>query len=129
MDPVVQEVTSEGDIPAFEAPTNNLRCTGFVSDTPDYVFEWSGETDVLRLFFEGDGDATLIVATPDSGFVCNDDAYAYGTLNPLVDILNPAAGRYSVFVGHLNPAEPVSGSLTIIESTETAPAVLEAGGN
>ena len=74
MDPVVQEVTSEGDIPAFEAPTNNLRCTGFVADTPDYVFEWSGETDLLRLFFEGDGDATLIVATPDSGFICNDDA-------------------------------------------------------
>ena len=129
MEAVVQDVTSEGEIPAFEAPTNNLRCTGFVADTPDYVFEWSGETDVLRLFFEGDGDATLVVATPDSGFICNDDAYAYSTLNPLVDILNPAEGRYSVFVGHLNPAEPVTGSLTIIESTETAPAVLEAGGN
>jgi hypothetical protein len=129
MDAVAQDVTSDGEIPAFEVPTNNLRCTGFVSDTPDYVFDWSGETDVLRLFFEGDGDATLVVATPDSGFVCNDDAFAYGTLNPLVDLPAPAEGRYSVFVGHVNPAEPVSGSLTIIESTEAEPTVLEAGGN
>ena len=129
MDDVAQDVTSEGEIPAFEAPTNNLRCTGFVSDTPDYVFEWSGETELLRLFFEGDGDATLIVATPDSGFVCNDDAYAYGTLNPLVDIPTPAEGRYSVFVGHVNPVEAVSGTLTITESADAAPAVLEAGGN
>ena len=129
MDAVSQDVTSDGEIPAFEAPTNNLSCTGFVADTPDYVFEWSGETELLRLFFEGDGDATLIVATPESGFVCNDDSHAHGTLNPLVDLSNPAEGRYSVFVGHVNPTEPVSGSLTIIESSEAAPAVLEAGGN
>lgn len=129
MDAVSQEVTSEGEIPAFEAPTNNLSCTGFVADTPDYVFEWSGETELLRLFFEGDSDATLIVATPDSGFVCNDDSFAHGTLNPLVDLRNPVQGRYSVFVGRVNPAAPVNGSLTIIESSEAAPAVLEAGGN
>jgi len=129
MDDVAQDVTSDGEIPAFEAPTNNLRCNGFVSDTPDYVFEWSGETDVLRIFFEGDGDATLVVATPDRGFVCNDDAYAYGTLNPLVELTAPAEGRYSIFVGHVNPVEGVSGTLTITESADAAPAALEAGGN
>lgn len=129
MDEVTQEVTAEGAIPAFEAPTNNLSCTGFVADTPDFVFEWDGESEGVRIFFEGDGDATLIVATPESGFICNDDAAGVDTLNPLVDIANPSAGRYSVFVGRVNPAEVVNGSLTLIESADAVPAILEAGGN
>jgi serine protease Do len=122
---LVQQVTNEGTVPAFEIPGREELCNGLVTISPDYVFDWSGEADQLRIFFEGDGDATLLVHTPDGLFLCNDDARGLATLNPLVDIPDPAAGRYSVFVGRVNPAEPVTGDLTVTESSELTPAVLE----
>jgi hypothetical protein len=120
-----QEVTNEGTVPAFELPGRDGLCNGLVNPVPDYVFDWTGEAEHLRIFFEGDGDATLLVRTPDGLLLCNDDALGLATLNPLVDLPDAAPGRYSVFVGRVNPAEPVTGELTVTESSELAPADLE----
>jgi hypothetical protein len=121
---VIQKVMNEGTVPAFEIPGRAGLCNGFVNPAPDYAFDWSGEAEQLRIFFEGDGDATLLVHTPDGLFFCNDDALGLATLNPLVEIPDPAEGRYSVFVGRVNPAEPVTGDLTVTESSELMPEVL-----
>lgn len=122
---VVQKVMAAGTTPAFELPEEDGLCNGLVNALPDYVINWTGEADHLRIFFEGDGDATLVVHTPDDLFLCNDDAFGLATLNPLVDVSNPAAGRYAVFVGRVNPAEPVAGELTVTESSELAPERME----
>ncbi|HMN26801.1 MAG TPA: hypothetical protein PKE45_01510 [Caldilineaceae bacterium] len=122
---IKQKVSNEGAIPAFELPSKEQLCNGLLNSTPDYVFDWSGRAEQLRVFFEGERDTTLLVRTPDGSFLCNDDAPGLATLNPLVDVPNAAPGQYSVFVGRVNPAEPVSGELTVTESSELTPAVLE----
>jgi serine protease Do len=121
---VIQKVMNEGTVPAFEIPGRAGLCNGLVNTAPDYAFDWSGEAEQLRIFFEGDSDATLLVHTPDSLFFCNDDALGLATLNPLVEIPDPAEGLYSVFVGRVNPAEPLTGDLTVTESSELMPEVL-----
>ena len=37
---------------------------------------------MLNVYFEGDGDATLLVLGPDDSVACSDDAAETGNLNP-----------------------------------------------
>ncbi len=122
--PVTVEVTSEGDIPAFEYDIEGQQCNGFISAIPDYVFSWSGSADELAIFFEGDADSTLVVAKPDGSIFCNDDAVASENINPLLLIANPTEGLYAVFVGRLTPDAPLSGNLTITDVASVEPALL-----
>jgi hypothetical protein len=120
-DDVTVEVTADGDLPVPELLTNDALCSGLVSLAPSYALDWSGETETLSLLVEADGDATLLVRTPDGSLLCSDDASA-DTLNPLVVISEPAEGRYLVWVGRINPGEPVSGVLTVTETAGAQPA-------
>lgn len=120
-DDVTVEVTADGDLPVPEMLTNDALCSGLVNLTPSYAFDWSGETDALSLFVEADGDATLLVRAPDGNLLCGDDTGA-DNLNPLVTIVEPAEGRYLVWVGRIDPAEPISGVLTITEAADAQPA-------
>jgi hypothetical protein len=120
-DDVTVEVTADGILPMPELLTNDALCSGLVSLTPSYAFDWSGETETLSLFVEAGGDTTLLVRTPDGSLLCSDDASA-DTLNPLVAIAQPAEGRYLVWVGRITPDEPVSGVLTITETADAQPA-------
>ncbi len=123
-EPLVAEISAAGEQAAFEiALDDDGLCAGFVNVEPDQVFEWSGESELLRIFFEGDQDATLVVALPDGEFICSDDASA-GNLNPQVEIADPAEGRYSIFVGRLTLDEPVEGQLTVTDSSELEPDLL-----
>lgn len=123
-DDVTVEVTADGDLPVPEMLTNDALCSGLVSLTPNYAFDWSGETETLSLFVEADGDTTLLVRTPDGSLLCSDDASA-DTLNPLVVISEPSDGRYLVWVGRINPTEPIGGVLTITEAADAQPAALQ----
>jgi hypothetical protein len=118
-------VTAEGNLPTPELATGDTLCGGLISVAPSYAFEWTGQAKAAGVMFEGDGDATLIVRTPDGKFVCADDAAAGANLNPLVILDNPAAGRYLVWVGRTNPEKPVTGKLTVASTADLAPAVLK----
>lgn len=122
--PVTATVTAEGTFPAFTvAALKDLGCAGLLPATPSFVFRWSGQADVLRVFFEGDADSTLVVlGAKGNVLACNDDALAGETIHPLVDIENPPEGLYGVFVGRLDPAAPVTGRLTVVPSTDLQPA-------
>ena len=120
-EPLTVEISSEGTVPAFDFTFENVQCNGFVSDFPDYVFEWTGEAEQLAIYFEGDEDSTLVVVTPGPGIACNDDAVAGDNLNPMLLISEPAEGLYAVFVGRLNQEEPVSGELTITDVASVQP--------
>jgi hypothetical protein len=124
LETVVEALSSEGNLAAFELAVGELLCNGFVNEDPDYIFDWEGEGDILRIFFEGDRDATILVSGPDDALFCNDDYVAGENLNPLVDIPNPAPGRYSVFIGRLGTETPVAGDLTVVDSVESEPAIL-----
>jgi hypothetical protein len=119
--PVTVEVTSEGTVPAFSLSTKAGSCAGLVSQQPDYTFNWTGQSKDLRIFFEGELDASLLVLGPDGLVRCNDDAQAGANVNPVIDLPNPAEGTYLVFVGRLNPTQPVKGKLTITEAADARP--------
>jgi hypothetical protein len=124
LEKIVTELTGDGEHAAFDIPLDGVICNGYISEEPDYVFDWEGEAEALRVFYEADGDATLLVVTPDGSVVCNDDHASGENLNPLVSIPTPAEGQYSVFVGHINPDEAVSGNLTVTELVELVPELL-----
>lgn len=113
------KVTAEGEVPLFHIPeARNNGCAGLVTGAPSYVFKWSGATDALRVAFEGDADSALMVVGQASKIVlCNDDA-ELGTIQPAVDIPEPADDTYLVYVGRINPEQPVKGTLTVAETKE-----------
>lgn len=124
--PVSAPVVAAGVVPAFDLPIRGAVCPGYINNAIDYSFTWSGETPNLRVFFEGDGDASLLVVGPGDTVYCNDDVAGKENLNPMVNIVNPPTGTYLVYVGRINPEQPVSGLLTVVESTDQLPAVLTA---
>ena len=123
--PLTKDVTANGELPAPEMATGDTLCGGLVSLVPNLAFDWSGEAKALGVMFEGDGDATLLVRTPDGGFACADDANGFGNVNPLVVIGKPAAGQYLVWVGRVDPSKPVTGKLTVASTGDLKPAVLK----
>lgn len=122
--PLTAQVTAQGDLPAPELATGDTLCDGLITVAPSYAFDWSGQAKAVGVMVEGDGDATLIVRTPDGKFVCADDAAGNANLNPLVILGNPAAGRYLVWVGRVDPTKPVAGKLTVASTADLKPAVL-----
>lgn len=122
-DPVTVELTVEGDLPAFRLEPEDVSdvvCSGLVTaGPPDFLFEYTGSADNLRVFFEGDGDATLLVAGEEF-FFCNDDQEAGVNANPRVDIPAPA-GFYGVWVGRIDPDAPLTGTLTVVEGQDVEP--------
>jgi hypothetical protein len=121
--PLTLTFTSAGETPAFELPTGTVVCTGYVDTNGVQVLDWSGQTAMMRLFFEADRDATLMVVAPGGVLYCNDDATP-GNLNPLIEIPNPVEGVYLVAVGRVNLDQPVTGQLTVTTDQDATPTVL-----
>jgi hypothetical protein len=114
LDPFLISVLATGTV---DASTVADGCVGFIPPQPDVALNWTGESDMLRIFFYSIHDATLTVVTPDGDVFCNDDAS--GTLfDPLVDIENPVEGRYAIHVGHFSADQEYPG-LLVITSDDT----------
>jgi hypothetical protein len=119
-DPILVDLPSGGPV---EVSTLDLGpdCTGYAASAPDFRFQYAGSTSRLRIFFvSADGsDTTMIVNTPDSSWVCNDDDPVSGTTNPMVEIASPLAGQYDVWVGTYSSSSSVFGTLYITEQDFT----------
>jgi len=122
--PLKQQVTSAGEIAAFDIEIVGAQCNGFISDTPDYVFDVSSAVDQIAVLFEGKQDAALLVAGPNGFVACNDDSATGSNTNPLVKIEKPKQGRYAVFVGRLNKDAPVEGTLVVTTDPNATPQAL-----
>ena len=124
-EPVNASLTVSGTIPLFQLGLPNPACNGLVSGVPDFVFEWTGEGDTFTVFFEGDSDATLLVLSEDAELLaCGDDAEFDANINPVVTLTGAKPGLYGVWVGRLDPARPVIGTLTITTAADAAPRIL-----
>lgn len=119
------EIEAKGTVPAFEIQVEGTQCNGYIGETPDFTFAWSGKADELRVFFEGDADTTLLVVGPNGKVSCADDVATGKNSNPLLVIPNPVEGNYAVYVGRLNSENPVTGQLTVTDAGDAAPVVLE----
>lgn len=117
---LTQNVKSAGTLGAFDINFGDVKCNGFIADTPDFVFDISSATPQAAVFLQSKQDASLLVVGPDGKVFCNDDS-ADGNSNPLLKLVQPVQGRYAVFVGRLNQDAPVEGTLTVTTDANAAP--------
>jgi len=103
-DPYTIALASGGPI---DVATQNLpgECTGYVTEAPDFR--------VLRFFVQASDDTTLIINDPNGTWFCADDFN--GTIDPLIDITNPVAGQYDIWVGTFASNANVEATLYITE--------------
>jgi hypothetical protein len=115
-DPYTVRVASGGTVSISQLNLSN-RCTGYASSAPDFRVFWSGGGSRLRIYFIADTpgeDATLVVNSAAANWRCRDD-YSSTVLNPFVEITNPLAGQYDIWVGSYWSGEYISGTLYITE--------------
>ncbi|MBP8294269.1 MAG: hypothetical protein KAX65_15945 [Caldilineaceae bacterium] len=124
-DTLTATVTSEGLLPAALFSHDDVVCSGLVSAEPNYIVQLEDDVTNLRVFFEGDADASLVVLSKQTGFACNDEAAAGENANPQIDIAEAAAGLYGVWVGRFDPETAVAGALTLHAGDDVEPELLE----
>lgn len=121
--PITATLVAEGETPVFtilHEDDNGTVCGGLVSGAAaEFIFSYSGDTEDLRIFFEGSADSSLVVVGEEI-VLCSDDSEDGENGNPVIDIYNPS-GLYGVWVGRFDHTEPVTGTLTILETTDVAP--------
>jgi uncharacterized protein YraI len=95
-------------------------CYGFAAVAPDFSVNYtSGGASLLRFYFIGSGDTTMIINTPGGSYVCVDDSF--GTLNPTIDFNSPSSGRYDVWIGSYSQGAFVPGTLFVTELSGNHP--------
>lgn len=111
LDPYLLRIIGTGEI---EAASVSGECSGMIPAAPSVVINWSGETDMLRLYTYTNDDPVIVVVTPGGDVLCNDDINPV-TLDAAVKIENPAEGRYAVHVGTYDAEVEAHGFLVITE--------------
>ncbi len=95
-------------------------CTGYTTSAPSFSVNYtSGAFPLLRFYFIGSGDTTMIINTPSGSYVCVDDSF--GTLNPTLDFNTPSSGRYDVWIGTFDAGGSIGGTLYVTESSSNRP--------
>lgn len=116
-DPFTVGITSGGSV---NVSYLGGGCTGYATSAPDFSVNFtSGAFPLLRFYFIGGGDATMIINSPSGSYFCNDDSY--GTLNPTIDFNSPSSGRYDIWIGSFASGSFVSGTLYVTENSGNHP--------
>ncbi|MBN2304656.1 MAG: SH3 domain-containing protein [Anaerolineae bacterium] len=116
-DPYTTGMTSGGPV---DVSYLGGGCSGFVTSAPDFSVNYTaGAFPVLRFYFIGNGDSTMVVNTPGGSYVCVDDSF--GTLNPTIDFNSPSSGRYDIWIGSYAVNTTVAGTFYVTENTGNHP--------
>jgi hypothetical protein len=97
-DPYRNTVTSGGSTNARNCSRLPSSCVGYVTNAPDFSVRWDGRGGMLRFYYIGEGDPTLIVNDSSGRWHCNDDSN--GGLNPTITLNSAGDGRYDIWVGN-----------------------------
>ena len=120
-DPHIVDTEAGGTIDTSDF---DLEC-GFVSSSPTYAFHLSGGASetFLRIFFatSDNTDTTLVVHTPNQGWLCVDNSSYGNGMDPVIDIEFAPSGDYAVWVGAWQSNTDGMGSLNITGSAEITP--------
>ena len=92
-DPRTLQGTAGGPV---QAASMSASCIGNVPQVPQHRVVLQTAMSFLRTWVNSGTDTTLVVRAPNGMVFCADDTW--GT-NPGVDIVNPIAGQYDIFVG------------------------------
>lgn len=99
----------------FAADAIDFACFGNINaEAPDITLELVRPGAELNILVRSDADTALVVRAPDGAWLCEDDTLE---LNPLVQIANPASGRYLIWVGTLEAGFPEA----VVVLSESAP--------
>jgi hypothetical protein len=117
-------LTGGGGIPALSLDTRGSICTGYINAQPSAFVQVTGAVPAVRVLFESPVDSTLlIVRISDGAYACADDMG--GGLNPVLDVFDVEPGDYAVFIGGFDPAQSISGTLTLTTDLNAMPEMLE----
>ncbi len=95
-------------------------CSGFATSAPSFSVNYTaGAFPLLRFYYIGNADSTMVINTPGGSYVCVDDSF--GTLNPTIDFNSPASGRYDVWIGSFAQGATVGGTLYVTENSGNHP--------
>lgn len=95
-------------------------CTGYTTSAPSLSVNYTaGAFPILRFYFIGGADTTMIIHTPGGSYVCVDDSF--GTLNPTIDFNTPSSGRYDIWIATFDSGGSTGGTLYVTESTANHP--------
>ncbi len=95
-------------------------CYGYTTSAPTFSINYtSGSASLLRFYFIGSGDTTMIINSPSGSFSCVDDSF--GTLNPTIDFNSPSSGRYDIWVASYAEGGSVGGTLYATELSGNHP--------
>jgi heat shock protein HslJ len=114
---------SEGN--SIDASPLGAGCGFFIPPRPDVVINWEEQADVdtLRFFFLSMGDPSMVLVTPSGQVICNDDLNPL-VLDPYIEIKNPEAGRYAVFMGNYE-GDAIFPGFLVVTSMDLNPATLD----
>lgn len=111
--------------PAGSLRAQDLRlgagCRGFITTEPDAIVRFTGAAPFLRFFARSSDDVTLLVHDPAGRFRCNDDVMPGRNTNPMVDVYQPRAGQYDVWVGTRAPEARPGVTLFVTQSRDQQP--------
>lgn len=93
-------------------------CLGFGDRSPSLVFTVDPGVRFLRVFARSSGDTTMAVRAPNGRVTCVDDTYG---AHPGVDVDQPVAGQWRVFVGSSVPSSPLPYELTVTTRNDARP--------
>ena len=95
-------------------------CRGYMTSAPSFSVNYtSGGASLLRFYFVGSGDTTMVVNSPSASYFCADDSF--GSLNPTIDFANPSSGRYDVWIGTFAQGGSIGGTLYVTELSGNHP--------
>lgn len=117
-EPYLTELVSGGSV---DVSYLGNGCVGYAAGNPDLRvnLEEGGNNLVFR-FTAGDNtsDTTMIVNAPDGQWYCNDDQTS-GSLDPGLSFMEAGSGQYDVWIGSYTSSQSVSGSLAIIDESQS----------
>jgi hypothetical protein len=97
-----------GTIPVFDITQGNPPCAGFVQAVPSSVFTLAADGGTLDVAFT---TTTLILVAEGEDIICDEKAPV--TMTPELNVQQPKAGRYGVWVGRTDMQQPINGKLTV----------------
>jgi len=100
-------------------PRNSGACRGYTTAAPDYIVRVGSPGQLLRFYVNAPGDTTLIINDGAGNWWCSDDDG--GNLNPLIDIANPPAGQYDIWVGSYQAGANIQSVLSVSELSSSTP--------
>ncbi len=95
-------------------------CSGYTTSAPNLRVNYTaGAFPLLRFYFTGVADSTMVINTPGGSYICVDDSF--GTLNPTIDFNSPASGAYDIWIGSFAAGGSVVGTLYVTENSGNHP--------